>query len=78
MSDICAPRESKEKTRGAVNQHVGDLSSYLPCLVCRPGSFCTHTYKSTELLLEVLNELGEWDSLVLVSNLLHRTPEAGK
>lgn len=44
----------------------------------RPGSFCTHTYKSVALLLEVLRELNEWDTLLLIQALLYRTPEAGK
>ncbi|XP_048581850.1 calcineurin-binding protein cabin-1 isoform X3 [Nematostella vectensis] len=44
----------------------------------RPGSFCTHTYKSVDLLLRVLRELNEWDTLLQVSTLLYRTPEAGK
>lgn len=44
----------------------------------RPGCFCTHTYKSVALLLEVLCELNEWDTLILTHNLLYRTPEQGK
>lgn len=44
----------------------------------RPGCFCTHTYKSVELLLDVLSELKEWDTLLLLQNLLYRTPEQGK
>ncbi|RMX51696.1 hypothetical protein pdam_00008112, partial [Pocillopora damicornis] len=44
----------------------------------RPGCFCTHTYKSVALMLEVLRELNEWDTLLLIQALLYRTPEAGK
>ncbi|XP_078360870.1 calcineurin-binding protein cabin-1-like isoform X1 [Oculina patagonica] len=44
----------------------------------RPGCFCTHTYKSVALLLEVLKELNEWDTLLLIQTLLYRTPEQGK
>ena len=44
----------------------------------RPGCFCTHTYKSVTLLLDVLSELKEWDTLLLIQNLLYRTPEQGK
>ncbi|KAJ7387338.1 hypothetical protein OS493_004326 [Desmophyllum pertusum] len=44
----------------------------------RPGCFCTHTYKSVALLLEVLSELHEWDTLLLIQTLLYRTPEQGK
>lgn len=44
----------------------------------RPGCFCTHTYKSVALLLDVLSELKEWDTLLLIQNLLYRTPEQGK
>lgn len=44
----------------------------------RPGCFCTHTYKSVALLLEVLSELNQWDTLLLIQNLLYRTPEQGK
>lgn len=43
-----------------------------------PGSFCTHTHKSVDLLLQVLRDVNEWDSLMNISNLLHRTPEPGK
>ncbi|XP_031557647.1 uncharacterized protein LOC116294232 [Actinia tenebrosa] len=44
----------------------------------RPGSFCTHTHKSVDLLLQVLRDVNEWDTLISISNLLHRTPEPGK
>jgi len=44
----------------------------------RPGCFCTHTYKSVALLLDVLSELKEWDTLLVIQNLLHSTPAPGK
>lgn len=46
--------------------------------VDRPGSFCTHMYKAVKLLIDVLHELHEWDSLLLVSSLMYRSPDAGK
>jgi hypothetical protein len=52
------------------------INSFIPWF--RPGSFCTHTHKSVDLLLQVLRDVSEWDTLLNISNLLHRTPEPGK
>lgn len=35
-------------------------------------------YKCVRLLLDVLNDLTEWDSLLLVSSLMYRSPDSGK
>ncbi|XP_065051362.1 calcineurin-binding protein cabin-1-like [Rhopilema esculentum] len=46
--------------------------------VDRRGSFCSHICKAVELLLHVLSELKEWDTLLTVSGLLHLTPSKDK
>jgi len=46
--------------------------------VDRRGSFCSHICKAVELLLHVVSELKEWDTLLAVSSLLHLTPNKDK
>ncbi|XP_036954498.1 calcineurin-binding protein cabin-1 isoform X6 [Acanthopagrus latus] len=44
----------------------------------RPGSFASHMNRSIVLLLEVLSQLKDHDTLVKVSFMLQRTPDQGK
>ncbi|XP_034025725.1 calcineurin-binding protein cabin-1 isoform X2 [Thalassophryne amazonica] len=44
----------------------------------RPGSFASHMNRSIVLLLEVLSQLKDHDTLLKVSFMLHRTPDQGK
>ncbi|XP_048100063.1 calcineurin-binding protein cabin-1 isoform X8 [Alosa alosa] len=44
----------------------------------RPGSFASHMNRSIVLLLEVLSELRDHDTLLKVSFMLQRTPDQGK
>ncbi|XP_072561879.1 calcineurin-binding protein cabin-1 isoform X2 [Paramormyrops kingsleyae] len=44
----------------------------------RPGSFASHMNRSIVLLLDVLSELKDRDTLLKVSCMLQRTPEQGK
>lgn len=44
----------------------------------RPGSFASHMNRSIVLLLEVLYQLKDHDTLLKVSFMLHRTPDQGK
>uniref|UniRef100_A0A3Q3KUK7 Calcineurin-binding protein cabin-1 n=1 Tax=Mastacembelus armatus TaxID=205130 RepID=A0A3Q3KUK7_9TELE len=44
----------------------------------RPGSFASHMNRSVVLLLEVLSQLKDHDTLLKVSFMLQRTPDQGK
>ncbi|XP_028851321.1 calcineurin-binding protein cabin-1 isoform X2 [Denticeps clupeoides] len=44
----------------------------------RPGSFASHMNRSIVLLLEVLSQLSDHDTLLKVSFMLQRTPDQGK
>uniref|UniRef100_A0A673YUF4 Calcineurin-binding protein cabin-1 MEF2-binding domain-containing protein n=1 Tax=Salmo trutta TaxID=8032 RepID=A0A673YUF4_SALTR len=44
----------------------------------RPGSFASHMNRSIVLLLEVLSQLKDHDTLIKVSFMLQRTPDQGK
>lgn len=44
----------------------------------RPGSFASHMNRSIVLLLEVLSQLKDHDTLLKVSFMLQRTPDQGK
>lgn len=44
----------------------------------RPGSFASHMNRSIVLLLEVLYQLKDHDTLLKVSFMLQRTPDQGK
>nr|XP_057926848.1 calcineurin-binding protein cabin-1 isoform X2 [Doryrhamphus excisus] len=44
----------------------------------RPGSFASHMNRSIVLLLEVLSQLNDHDTLLKVSFMLQRTPDQGK
>lgn len=44
----------------------------------RPGSFASHMNRSIVLLLDVLSQLRDHDTLLRISLMLQRTPEQGK
>ena len=44
----------------------------------RPGSFASHMNRSIVLLLEVLSQLKDHDTLLKVSFMLQRNPDQGK
>lgn len=44
----------------------------------RPGSFASHMNRSIVLLLDVLSQLRDHDTLLKISLMLQRTPDQGK
>uniref|UniRef100_A0A4W3HRF3 Calcineurin-binding protein cabin-1 n=1 Tax=Callorhinchus milii TaxID=7868 RepID=A0A4W3HRF3_CALMI len=44
----------------------------------RPGSFASHMNRSIVILLDVLSQLKDHNTLLKVSSMLHRTPDQGK
>lgn len=44
----------------------------------RPGSFASHMNRSVVLLLEVLSQLKDHNTLLKVSFMLHKNPDQGK
>lgn len=44
----------------------------------RPGSFASHMNRSIVLLLNVLSQLKDYNTLLKVSSMLQRTPDQGK
>ena len=44
----------------------------------RPGSFCSHLYRSIDLLLDVLYRLDDSQTLLHMSHILHKSPDKDK
>ncbi|XP_026176657.1 calcineurin-binding protein cabin-1 isoform X3 [Mastacembelus armatus] len=62
--------ERQEKRKGIWRIPVDEID--------RPGSFASHMNRSVVLLLEVLSQLKDHDTLLKVSFMLQRTPDQGK
>lgn len=44
----------------------------------RPGSFASHMNRSIVLLLDVLSQLKDYNTLLKICSMLQRTPDQGK